>query len=100
MTENTVVKGQLTDEMIDFGAKLTAKLDDMGLPITAAMWWFEPDINEWRLLIASPDRSTAGPREAYRKIEKARKDLRPNAAVLPLSAIDLIKPGNDVLALP
>jgi hypothetical protein len=99
MAENTVVKEQLTDQMIELGAKLTAKLDEMGLPITAAMWWFEPDINEWRLLFASPDRSTVGPREVYSKIEEARKGLGQNAAVLPLSAIRLIEPGHEIVRL-
>ena len=43
MAENTVVKGQLTQGMIDAGAELTAQLDKMGLPIAAAMWFRAAD---------------------------------------------------------
>jgi hypothetical protein len=49
MAENTVVKEQLTEEMIDSGARLTAELDRLGLPVTVAMWFFYPEMNEWRL---------------------------------------------------
>ena len=31
------------------------KLDESGLPIQVAMWFFMPEINEWRLLFASPE---------------------------------------------
>ena len=33
MAENTVVKEQLTSDMIEAGARLTQKLDESGLPI-------------------------------------------------------------------
>ena len=36
MAENTVVKEQLTEEMIEAGTLLTAKLGEMGLSIAAA----------------------------------------------------------------
>ena len=55
MVENTVIKEQLTPEMIDAGARLTQQLDESGLPIQVAMWFFMPEINEWRLLFASPE---------------------------------------------
>jgi hypothetical protein len=90
MAENTVVKEQLTEEMIEAGAQLTARLDEMGMHVAAAMWSFEPDVNEWRLLFASPDVSTAGPRSVYEKIEAARQALGEQAAAAPLSAIGLL----------
>jgi hypothetical protein len=39
--------------MIDAGAELTKKLDESGLPVTAALWLFVSDLNEWRLMFAS-----------------------------------------------
>ena len=99
MAENTVVKEQLTDEMIDAGARLTQKLDELGLPIPVAMWFFMPDINEWRLLFASPEVATTGSRDVYRKIEEARKKLGAEAEHVPLSAIGLIDTNHELVQL-
>lgn len=56
-----MVKEQLTPAMVDAGADLTAKLDELGVPVTSALWLFVSDINEWRLLFASPEVSEKGP---------------------------------------
>jgi len=99
MAENTVVKEQLTDEMIEAGAQLTQKLDELGLPIPVAMWFFLSDINEWRLLFASPQLSAEGPREVYEKIEEARKALGAQAERLPLSVIGLMDTNHQLVQL-
>jgi hypothetical protein len=99
MAENTVVKEQLTDEMIEAGAQLTQKLDELGLPIPVAMWFFLPDINEWRLMFASPQLSAEGPRAVYEKIEEARKALGTLAERLPLSAIGLLDTNHQLVQL-
>jgi len=87
MAENTVVKEQLTDGMIEAGAELTRKLDELGLPLTAAYWYFMPETNEWRLLFASPEVSAKGPRSVYSKIDNAVQQLGAKAAAAPFSAI-------------
>lgn len=99
MAENTVVKEQLNEEMIEAGARLTAKLDEMGLPIAAAMWSFLSEINEWRLLFASPELSTAGPRDVYKKIEETRQALGKDAEAVPLSVIGLIDVDHQLVQL-
>ncbi len=99
MAENTVVKQQLTDEMIEVGAQLTQKLDELGLQIPVAMWFFMTDINEWRLLFASPQLSAEGPREVYERIEEARRALGPQAENLPLSMIGLIDTHHQLVQL-
>jgi hypothetical protein len=99
MADNTVVKEQLTEEMIEAGAQLTAKLDEMGLPMAAALWFFLPDTNEWRLLFASPALSTAGPREVYKTVEEARRVLGDKAAAVPLSVIGLVDANYELVQL-
>jgi hypothetical protein len=99
MAEDTVVKEQLTDEMIEAGAQLTQKLDDQGLPIAVAMWFFMSDINEWRLLFASPKLSATGPREVYKQIEEARKALGAQAERVPLSVIGLMDTNHQLVQL-
>src|SRR5437899_1327354 len=53
MDQNTILKEQLTKEMIEAGARLTEELDKTGPPIQAALCFFDSEINEWRLLFAS-----------------------------------------------
>ncbi len=97
MDENTVVKEQLTDEMIEAGAQLTQKLDELGLPIVVAMWFFQSEINEWRLMFASPDLSDKGPQTVCRKIQEARKALGAQAERLPFSMIGLMDTHNEMI---
>lgn len=97
MAENTVVKEQLTDAMIDAGAALTEKLDEMGVPITAAFWLFDSEVNEWRLVFVSPDAATKGPREVHSKIGQASERLREKAAAIPWLAIRLMDAHADLV---
>ena len=99
MAENTVVKEQLTNEMIEAGAHLTQKLDESGLAIPVAMWFFMPDINEWRLLFASPEVSKTGSRGVYKQIEEARKKLGVEAEHVPLSVIGLMDTNHELVQL-
>lgn len=97
MAENTVVKEQLTDAMVDAGAELTRKLDELGLQVNAALWYFMPDVNEWRLLFASPEVSAKGPRSVYAKIGAAIQQLGAKAAATPLSAIGVLDDEDEIV---
>ena len=99
MAEDTVVKEQLTDAMIEAGAELTRKLDESGPPITAALWMFQLEINEWRLLFTSPDIATHGGLKMYERIQLARKDLGDKVAAAPFSAISLLDPDAKLVRL-
>jgi hypothetical protein len=93
-----VVKEQLTEEMIDAGAELVEKLDEIQLPISAAFWFFIPDSNEWRLLIASGELPTSGPRSVYERIDTARASMRdPAASQLP--NVGLLAPDHPLVQL-
>lgn len=99
MAEGTVVKEQLTGAMIDAGAELTKKLDESGLPVTAALWLFVSDLNEWRLLFASPEVGTKGPRDVYEKIQHAIGQLGDTASAVPLSVVGLLDADADLVRL-
>jgi len=99
VAENTVVKDQLTDAMIEAGAELTLKLDDAGLLTNAALWLFVPEINEWRLLFASPDVSAQGPRKVYERIRLVLEQLGDKASASPLSAIVLLDHNAELVKL-
>jgi hypothetical protein len=71
----TILKEQLSAEMIDAGAQLVAKLDEMGLQVLAAFWLFTAEENKWRLLISTPDVEAMGPLPLIRKINEAQEAL-------------------------
>jgi hypothetical protein len=99
MAESTVVKEQLTDAMIDAGAKLTSKLDEIGLPLSAAYWMFVADLNEWRLLFASPDVGAKGPRAVYETIGQAIEELGSDAGTVALSDVGVLDADADMVRL-
>jgi len=90
-----MVKEQLTGSMIDAGAELTKKLDESGLPVTTALWLFVSEVNEWRLLFASPDVGAKGPRDVYEKIQQAINQLGEKASAVPLSVVGLLDANDD-----
>ena len=97
MAEITVVKDQLTDAMVEAGAELTRKLDEVGLLTNAALWLFVPEINEWRLLFASPEVSVQGSRKVYEQIRLALVQLGDKASAAPLSVIGLLDQNADLV---
>ncbi|MCC6696530.1 MAG: hypothetical protein IT365_12935 [Candidatus Hydrogenedentes bacterium] len=101
MAENSVVKEQLTDAMVDVGAELTAKLDELGLSVTAALWIFMPELNEWRLLFASPEVASEGSRRVYGRIREAIEQIKEGAAAasLSLANISLVDADADLIRL-
>jgi hypothetical protein len=99
MAENAVVKDQLTDAMVEAGAELTRKLNESGMHTTAALWLFDPEINEWRLLFASPEVSAEGPRKVYERIDSALEELGDKASAAPFSVIRLLDPNAELVQL-
>jgi len=97
VAENSMVKDQLTDAMVEAGAELTRKLDEAGLHINAALWLFVPEINEWRLLFASPEVSAQGSRKVYEQIRLALEQLGNKASAAPLSVIGLLDQNADLV---
>ena len=99
MVENSVVKDQLTEAMIEAGAEITRKLDELGVPPDAALWFFMPEVNEWRLLFSSPEVATKGPREVYGKIRLALDELGEKASAAPFSVIGVLDANDDLAKL-
>ncbi|MSV31202.1 MAG: hypothetical protein EXQ57_01650 [Bryobacterales bacterium] len=98
MAETTLLKEQLTPEMIDIGSRLTDALDQLGVPIVASFWLFESESNDWLLRIASAGNQPGGPRGVYEKIAEARKAIGMSSADFPLAHVSIID-SNDKLVL-
>ena len=54
MVENFVVKEVLTEDMVDAGEALLRELDNAGVSIDAALWVWDIERPEWRLMCMAP----------------------------------------------
>ena len=73
---------------VEDGGRLVGELQDRGVPVTAAVWAYNSNLEEWRLVIATPTPSSSPPSKLYKQVQDilARLDLQ-----LPLSRIMLIR---------
>lgn len=71
MVENVLVKEILTESMIKAGAELTRILDQMNWPVSASLWFYFVEENQWKLLLTSPSVEKEGPKRAYQRIQEA-----------------------------
>ena len=83
---------------IDIGTRLIAALErESAFPIAAAFWHYVEDINEWYLIIVSPDVASRGPRAIHAFLNatalKLKNDSR-NPMDIPLDRIYLLGPSD------
>ena len=94
MAEETLVKEALTDQMITAGAELTERLDRAQWPVVASLWLFDSENNHWRLVLASPAVNQDGPRESYRHVSNALREM--NTGVQ-LENVSVVSPEDPVV---
>lgn len=99
MAEDVVVKEGLSDAMIQAGAELTRKLDDMEWPVVASLWFYSSDSNQWRLLFASPRVDEEGPPKAYQHIRNALQELPENIPTVALQNIAVMDSSHPLISL-
>ncbi len=87
----------LVKEWIEAGKRLTEALDKAKLQVVASLWFYDPDSDGWRLIIASPLVDQEGPLEAYRAIQKVLGAL--DQKDLSLSDISVVSPNHDLVKL-
>ena len=68
-----MVAPALVDRKIERGRRLLKKLDDSPFPVTAAFWYYFPEAEQWRLVIASPTVESQGRQAAYTEIHKIQR---------------------------
>jgi len=56
------------------GEELIQQLDQSGLEVVAAFWFYVPDSDTWRLYIASPAVDEEGPKAVYERIQDVLTD--------------------------
>lgn len=94
-----MVTTTLTKEMIEAGASLLKKLDDKGVQPDAAFWFYFPDIQQWKLVLAEVKLGSTGPREIYSRIQEVLSQFTQELKDLSLDSITLAKPDAPIVSL-
>ncbi|HEX6189771.1 MAG TPA: hypothetical protein VFZ40_16975 [Pyrinomonadaceae bacterium] len=98
MVTEMVVKEALTESMISAGAELTSRLDEAGLPLTASLWFYDSDANDWRFIIATPEVDSEGVRAAYGKVQSIIEKT-PEDKSIPLKHITVVDPHDPTISV-
>jgi hypothetical protein len=87
-----MVGTQLRQDLIDAGAALIRMLDESGLRPDAAFWFYFPDAQAWKLVLAEVRVGTDGPKEVYRRIQRILGKSREQFSALSLDDVTLATP--------
>jgi hypothetical protein len=74
MYKTVLVKEQL-GQLVEDGESLLKELDRADFPVSAALWYFVPERETWKLIVVSPVAHERGPLQARVRIEKALSGL-------------------------
>ena len=97
--EEKMVAMTLTKEMIEEGAALVRKLDESGVQPDAAFWFYFPDVQQWKLVLAEIKLGEKGPRQIYKKIQQVISADQMDMPDLALDDITLAKPDAPIVGL-
>jgi len=91
MVTEILVKESLSEQMITAGSDLIRRLDEAGLKVSGALWFYETDSNDWRLIIVSPDVRAKGVKTVYEEVQavvRATPDDQPIISLKDISVVD------------
>lgn len=80
----------LVDSYIQEAAVIIKKLDENNFPINAAFWFYEPEINLWRLYIGSDMYDLDGPIKSYTFIQKLMDRFKNTIKEISLDDITIV----------
>jgi hypothetical protein len=97
-----VASTTLVDQYIDDGRRLVDALEQSSFPLNAALWYYLPESDQWRLLLVSTLVDDIGPRATYSRIQQIIHDRELMfASHLGLDDITVAGPDDDIVkALP
>jgi hypothetical protein len=84
-----VYKKILVGDYIEHGRAMLETLQRNNFTVTEAFWYELPDLDEWRLIIASPMVHLVGPTKAYTVLDRVLRQIQ---SPLSLGDISLLSP--------
>ena len=91
-------KAALVEADVQEGRRLIQALDEKGFSLRAALWFYLPDLAEWRLLLGSPLVDTDGPKLAYRRVQAVLTRMSPPSR-LTLQSISIVSARDPLIQL-
>ena len=89
----------LLESHIEAGKVLLQELDSKQFNITTAMWFFYPDIKEWKLLLYSPQFEKKEPTHLYTEISKIITGLGEKVSSISLEMTKLVLKTDPLLKM-
>jgi len=99
MVENVLVKEILTESMIKAGEELTRILDQMNWPVTASLWFYFVEENQWKLLLTSPLVTKEGPKRGYQRVQEALGKFQQGIPKIGLQDVAVIDESHPLISL-
>jgi hypothetical protein len=90
-----MVTAALVESAIVDGAKLILALDEEGIDVPAALWFYDSESEDWRLLIASGQLQHLGPQKAYAKIQAVLEGTA--IRTVKLSNVSVVSPSDPII---
>ena len=86
----------LVDADVEMGRELVQVFDESGFPVTGAAWIYFPDLEDWCLVIRTPE-AAKNLQEAYLKMAVAMDEKGNLRQRLNLARIKLVPPSDRML---
>jgi hypothetical protein len=71
----------LVEKSVHDGGRLVQALEDGGLDPKAAFWYFNPELDTWKLMVLLPLMDHGNHQHAYKMVERTRVAIRPEVAI-------------------
>lgn len=91
-------KTTLVEKDIKDGERLIRALDEADFQVHSALWFYLPESDKWRFIIASPLIDKEGPIKAYTCLRQKLANLSPSIGTS-LKDISIVSPNDDLIKL-
>jgi hypothetical protein len=99
LAEESLVKPDLTQRMIEAGRQLVELLDRQNVRAPGCLWFYFPESDRWRFVVASPEVRVHGPHAAYRKIEAIARKVPDAKEVFAPGDLTVVKDSDPLVVL-
>lgn len=89
-----MVSVPLNEGKVTAGQTLLRRLDENGIAVDAAMWFYFSEKEDWKLVLSLPDLVAQGPQAAYREVQRVLSAAQPSIG-LELFDVTLGRPNSE-----
>jgi len=91
-----MVAMSLSEGQVEAGQALLNRLDDDGVRVDAALWFYFPEKENWKLVLSLPDAIRLGPKAAYKEVQRVLSGAK-DPVGLDLADVAVARPNSDIL---